>query len=78
MKYYIVMYTEEEEFEIVDNNGSILYFPTEDTAISFWEEFKPGFAYDDLSDADFLIDTTNKPYTASDAEKVIKFMLEMI
>lgn len=78
MKYYIVMYTEEEEFEIVDNNGSILYFPTEDTAISFWKEFKPGFAYDDLSNADFLIDTTNRSYTASDAEKVINFMLEMI
>ena len=78
MKYYIVMYTEEEELEIVDNNGSILYFPTEDTAISFWKEFKPGFAYDDLSDADFLIDTANESYTAEDAEKVINFMLEMI
>ena len=36
MKYYIVMYTEEEELEIVDNSGSVLYFPSEDTAISFW------------------------------------------
>lgn len=77
MKYYIVMYKGEEEIEIMDNDGWILYFPSEATAIKFWKEFESGFAYDDLADADFLIDTTNEPYTAEDAEKVISFMLEI-
>lgn len=78
MKYYIVMYTEEEEVEIMDNDGWILYFSSANTAINFWKKFKSGFAYDDLADADFLIDAVNEPYTAEDAEKVINFMLEMI
>lgn len=72
------MYKGEEEIEIMDNDGWILYFPSESTAINFWKEFESGFAYDEMMDADFLIDTTNEPYTAEDAEKVINFMLEII
>ena len=61
---------------VTDDNGKILYFPSEETAVSFAEKYKSDFFYDDYSDYEIGVDSKNRDYTKKEAEVLIEFLLD--
>ena len=65
-----------DEFVLTDDNGKILYFPSEETAVSFAEKYKSNFLYDDYANYEIDVDSENMDYTEKEAEVLIKFLLD--
>lgn len=65
-----------DEFDLTDNNGKILYFPSGETAVLFAEKYRFNFLYDDYANYEIGVDSKNRNYTEKEAEVLIEFLLD--
>lgn len=75
MVYCLYAYYGYDEFDLTDNDGRVLYFPSEETAVSFAEKYKVDFLYDDYVNYEIDVDFENRAYTGKEAEVLIGFLL---
>lgn len=66
-----------DEFDLTDDSGKILYFPSEETAVSFAEKYESNFLYDDYADYEIGVDSENRDYTEKEARVLTEFILDM-
>lgn len=66
-----------DEFDLTDNDGRVLYFPSEETAVSFAEKYKSNFLHDEYTDYEIDVDFENRTYAEEEAKILIEFLLDM-
>lgn len=77
MVYSLYAYNGYDEFDLTDGDGRVLYFPSEETAVSFAEKYKSNFLYDEYADYEIDVDFENRAYTGKEAKALIEFLLDM-